>query len=129
MRNRWLLAVTFALFTDCDSRGGCGWTRLLRAANDVFATVRPVRSDSRRHPGRSPARTSRRTLEAGEVPPAGNTASIWYKWTAPADDIVSFDTSGSIDPTVPEPLPTEVRAYTGADGGFAGRGSRVLPAR
>ena len=54
------------------------------------------------------------TLDPGEVPPAGNTASIWYKWTAPADDIVSFDTIGSVDPSVPEPLPTDLRAYTGS---------------
>ncbi len=108
MRSRWLTAVTFALFTIAIL--GVGATTAFAApANDNFAsaiTLTPATS------GTISGTNVAATLQTGEVPPAGNTSSIWYKWTAPADDIVSFDTAGSVD-GVGDPLPTDVHVYTG----------------
>ena len=111
MRNRWLTGVTFALFTAVILAAGAAGAFAAAPPNDVFATVAagPALTATS---GTIAGTNVGATLDTGEVPPSGNTASIWYKWTAPADDIVSFDTAGSVD-GVGDPLPTHIHVYTG----------------
>ncbi len=128
MRSRWLSFVAFALFTAAIL--GAGATFAFAApANDVFATVAAGSALAPAASGTIAGTNVGATLRPRRGATLdGNTASIWYKWIAPADDIVSFDTIGSIDPTGPEPLPTDVRAYTGATVGSLVEVPEILPA-
>ncbi len=61
--------------------------------NDLFANAQTLTGVS----GQVFGTTVGATLEPGEPPIAGNTGgqSVWYRWTAPATGLASFDTLGS----------------------------------
>jgi hypothetical protein len=79
-------------------------------SNDAFAGARNISG-----PNGSVTGTSvEATREAGEPTPGGATfsRSIWYRWVAPQDGIVSFDTIGSTTPGGAV-LDTVLGIYTG----------------
>jgi hypothetical protein len=63
------------------------------AANDMFANAQSISGTN----GAASGNTTYATKESGEPNHAGNAggASIWYRWTAPADGTATIDTSGS----------------------------------
>jgi uncharacterized delta-60 repeat protein/uncharacterized repeat protein (TIGR01451 family) len=75
-------------------------------ANDSFATAEVIANPS----GFAVGTTIAATLEAGEPSILGNAGgqSIWYAWTAPADQTITFNTVGSTFDTL-------LAAYTGTN--------------
>jgi len=86
-------------------------TAFAAPVNDNFSAATPITNNS----GTITGTNSAATIETNEVRPEGNTRSIWYKYTATSNDVISFDTVGSLDPAPnpDEPLPVEVHVYTG----------------
>ena len=111
MRNRWLAAITLVLFTVAIVAATAAIAFAV-PANDNFLLAQPITNVS----GTDAKSNVGATIEESEVRPENNTRSIWYLYTAVSNDVISFDTVGSVDP-VPdpdEPIALEVRVYTGA---------------
>jgi hypothetical protein len=69
------------------------WSSVVGPANDLFASAIALTGAS----GTADGTTVGATKEAGEPSHAGNAggASVWYRWTAPADATVTIETAGS----------------------------------
>lgn len=81
------------------------WSLEVPPLNDNFADATPITGSS----GTISGHNSAATQEPGEPNHAGEPGgrSVWFRWTAPADGVYSFDTSGSS-------LNTLLAVYTGA---------------
>jgi hypothetical protein len=53
------------------------------------------------------------TLQGGEPVPANHGRSVWWRWTAPSNVCMNFDTIGSLNTDGQTPLDTGLRIYTG----------------
>ena len=104
-RHRWRTVVLIAA-----GAGGCMFVFASSAAaaapaNDNFANAQTIAGDS----GTLAGSTVNATAETNEPDHAGYPAqnSVWYRWTAPADGIASFDTCSA-------DFNTRLAVYTGA---------------
>ncbi len=69
------------------------WAATATAGNDAFASAQPITGSA----GSVTGSNGTATKEAGEPSHAGDPggASIWYRWTAPANGTLALTTSGS----------------------------------
>jgi hypothetical protein len=69
------------------------WELVEAGENDLFSSAQELTGES----GTVRGDTTGATKEPAEPDHAGNSggASVWYRWTSPADGVATFDTSGS----------------------------------
>ena len=95
MRNRWfgwflLVLLAIAIL-------GAGASAALAApGNDNISAAQDLASATSGSVSGSNSGATMQKLPAEVYFDIGEKYSIWYKWTAPADDVVSFDSSGAV---------------------------------
>ncbi len=97
--------------TPAQGRIALGWGLTIAPANDLFANAATIGGARGSAVGNNEGAWS----EEGEVGPAFNSpqSSIWYRWTAPASGLATFDTEGSaFDTAIGVYVGTSVGALT-----------------